>query len=270
VNSWVLGTGSQGNAVVLEADGSYVLVDAGLPIRTLIRRLASVGIAPGAIEGVLLTHEHTDHARAAVAGARLYGWRLIATAGTIAADSGLASASAEALAVGVTVELSTMQVTAVPVPHDAAAPVAFVATARRSGARTAVAYDLGCVNDAVRRELCGLDVLIIESNHDEAMLRMGPYPRSVANRIAGPRGHLSNRAAAELGRSVAHRGLRRVVLAHLSANCNEPALALRTMTAAMARGRPISVSVSVAGQSAVTGPFGPSQGARTTQLSLGI
>jgi len=270
VRSWVLGTGSQGNVVVVEADGSRILVDAGLPIRALVRRLASIGITPDEIEAVVLTHEHADHARAAVAGARAYGWRIMATAGTVAADQALWSAGTEPMRAGDTVGLSTMQVTTVPVPHDAAAPVAVVVTARHSGERTAVVYDLGCATDAVRRGLSGLDVLIIESNHDEAMLRMGPYPRSVAKRIAGPRGHLSNVAAADLARSVTHRGLSRIVLAHLSANCNEPSLALRTMTAALAGTRSSGARVSVASQETVTGPFGPADTTPSSQLSLGF
>jgi phosphoribosyl 1,2-cyclic phosphodiesterase len=266
----VLGTGSQGNAVVVEAGGSRILVDAGLPIRTLVRRLASIGITPDEIEAVVLTHEHTDHAGAATAGVRAYGWRVVATAGTVAADQTLWAAGTEPMPVGETLRLSTMDVNTVPIPHDAAAPVAVVVTARRSGARTGIAYDLGCANDVVRRGLSGLDVLILESNHDEAMLRMGPYPRSVARRIAGPRGHLSNVAAADLARSIAHRGLTRVVLAHLSANCNEPALALRTMTAALAGTRSRGVTVSAASQTKVTGPFCPGGTTASGQLSLGF
>ena len=133
MRSWVLGTGSNGNAVLLEADGSYALVDAGLPIRTLVRRLASIGLAPEQIEVVVLTHEHSDHARAAIAGRRLFGWRLVATRGTVAADVELAAAGTESVRSGDGVVLSTMDLSTIPVPHDAAAPVAIVATARRSG-----------------------------------------------------------------------------------------------------------------------------------------
>ncbi len=193
MRSWVLGTGSNGNAVLLEADGSFALVDAGLPIRTLVRRLASIGVAPEQIELVVLTHEHSDHARAAIAGRRLFGWRLLATRGTVAADVELAAAGTESLRAGDGVVLGTMDVSTIPVPHDAAAPVAIVATARRSGFRTGVAYDLGRATDVVRRGLTDVDVLIVESNHDDVLLRTGPYPRSVANRIAGPHGHLEQR-----------------------------------------------------------------------------
>jgi phosphoribosyl 1,2-cyclic phosphodiesterase len=267
MRSWVLGTGSNGNAVLLEADGSYALVDAGLPIRTLVRRLAGIGLAPEQIELVVLTHEHSDHARAAIAGRRLFGWRLVATRGTVAADVGLAAAGTESVRAGDRVVLSTMDVSTIPVPHDAAAPVAIVATARRSGFRTAVAYDLGRATDVVRRGLTAVDVLIVESNHDDVLLRTGPYPRSVANRIAGPHGHLSNAEAADLVRSVAHRGLTRVVLAHLSANCNEPMLALRSMAGALARTGARGAGIDVATQDRVAGPFGAGSAA---QLTLGL
>lgn len=267
MRSWVLGTGSQGNAILLEADGSHVLIDAGLPIRSLVRRLAGIGVAPERIEAVVLTHEHADHARAALAGARAFGWRLLATRGTVAADAGLTAAGTESTRAGDTLMLSTMDVTTIPVPHDAAAPIAIVATARRSGFRTGVAYDLGRTTDTVRRGLTRVDVLIIESNHDEVLLRTGPYPRSVANRIAGPCGHLSNAEAADLVRSVAHRGLERVVLAHLSVNCNEPALALRTMASALARTGARGAALGLAMQEKVVGPFGAGSAA---QLTLGL
>jgi phosphoribosyl 1,2-cyclic phosphodiesterase len=266
VLSWVLGTGSQGNAVVLEADGARILVDAGLPIRTLVRRLAAIGVSPLDIEAVILTHEHNDHLQAAVSGARKYGWRILATRGTIAAERDLSSVGATAIARDEVIRLSTMEVATVPIPHDAVSPIAVVATARRTGIRTAVAYDLGCVTETVRRGLARLDVLIIESNHDEAMLRMGPYPPSVARRIAGPHGHLSNTSAADLVRRVAHRGLADVVLAHLSASCNEPGLAAQATSAALARSRHKTARVTVAVQDRITGPFGPG----SSQLTLAL
>lgn len=270
MRTWVLGSGSQGNAVLLEAGDAHVLVDAGLPYRSLVRRLGRVGVSPEEIEVVVVTHEHTDHARAAAAGARRFGWRLLATRGTIAAAGDLLRAGARGVGVGETVALSTMDIEMIPVPHDAAAPVAVVATARATGARTGVAYDLGRATDAVHRGLSQLDVLVVEANHDDVMLRTGPYPRSVANRIAGPRGHLSNAAAAQLVAAVAHRGLARVVLAHLSANCNEPALALRAVGASLARTACRRASLAVSSQETVAGPFTAARRDAAGQLSLGL
>jgi phosphoribosyl 1,2-cyclic phosphodiesterase len=255
MRSWVLGTGSRGNAVLLEADGAYVLIDAGFPVRELVRRLRRIGVAPASIEAVVITHEHTDHSRGAATGARAFGWPLYASARTVGADAVLRAAGAMRVEGSATIALSTMDVTTVPVPHDAAQPIAVVATARRTGARTGVAYDLGHVTPAIHRALAYLDVLILEANHDEDMLRAGPYPPTVVDRIAGRHGHLSNRAAAELACAIAHRGLRRLVVAHLSANCNDPGLATRVVAAALRGSGFSSASVTAALQDAVTGPF---------------
>jgi phosphoribosyl 1,2-cyclic phosphodiesterase len=257
VKSWVLGSGSRGNAVLLEVDGARVLIDAGFPIRELARRLKSIDAPPTSIEAVIVTHEHTDHARGAAAGARAFGWQIYTSPRTLDADPDLRAAGAIAIGAGETVALSTMDLATVPVPHDAAQPVAVVATARRSGVRTGVAYDLGHVTDATCAGLAELDLLILEANYDLNMLRAGPYPVSVADRIAGPRGHLSNAAAADLARAVVHRGLSRVVLAHLSENCNAPRLAIHAVVTALARTRRGGVPVCAASQHAVTGPFLP-------------
>jgi len=265
---WVLGTGSRGNAVVLESDGSRVLIDAGFAVRTLVRRLRAIGLVPQDVEAVVVTHEHADHARSAAACAQLFGWRLVASSGTIRADVDLQSAGAVGVAPGETVALSTMTLATVPVPHDAAAPVAIVATARRSGVRIGVAYDFGRATDAVRRGLSRLNVLVLESNHDCGMLRAGPYPPSVAARIAGPRGHLSNTAAADLAGAIMHRGLERIVLAHLSENCNDPALALESMRGSLRHLRGRAPSVAVATQSRIAGPFGPAAAEPMAQLGL--
>jgi phosphoribosyl 1,2-cyclic phosphodiesterase len=272
MRSWVLGTGSRGNAVLLEADGAYVLVDAGFPVRELARRLRRIGVAPASIEAVIITHEHTDHSRGAATGARAFGWPLYASTRTVGADRVLRAAGAMRVEGSATIALSTMEVTTVPVPHDAAQPIAVVATARRTGARTGVAYDLGHVTPAIRSALAHLDVLILEANPDEDMLRAGPYPPTVVDRIAGRHGHLSNRAAAELACAIAHRGLRRLVVAHLSANCNDPCLATRAVASALARTRFTAVPVTPALQDAVTGPLtaatASSRAPEASQLSL--
>jgi phosphoribosyl 1,2-cyclic phosphodiesterase len=274
MRTWVLGSGSRGNAVLLEADGVRVLIDAGFAPRELARRLAAIDVDPASIEAVLLTHEHTDHARAAAAGRLAFGWCVYASPRTVAADAGLQEAGAVAVVVGATVSLSTMDLVTVPVPHDAAEPIAVVATAQRTGARTGVAYDLGHATPGVRQALAGLDLLVLEANHDLTMLREGPYPPTVAKRIAGRHGHLDNGAAAALARAVAHRALGGVVLAHLSARCNEPRLAMRAVTDALAGVRRGDVPVSVASQDAIAGPFAPRRRSTTAgpsmQLSLGI
>jgi phosphoribosyl 1,2-cyclic phosphodiesterase len=156
------------------------------------------------------------------------------------------------------------------VSHDAAEPVAVVVTSRRSGARTAVVYDLGQVDQALRRKLVDLDVLVLEANHDAGMLRAGPYPMSVQRRIGSRMGHLSNDAAARLARDCVQTGLGELVLAHLSMSCNDGRVALVTVADALAptryRGR-----VHVAEQDRVAGPFvGRSRRVASVQLPLAL
>jgi phosphoribosyl 1,2-cyclic phosphodiesterase len=265
---WMLGSGSRGNAVLLESAETRVLIDAGFPARVISERLAAIGVARESISAVVITHEHQDHVCGASTGARRWGWSVHATAGTIAACPSLASV-ARPFAAGATLELGELSLTSFATPHDAADPVAFVATARRSGARAGVVYDLGHASARVRSALTELDILVLESNHDEGMLRAGPYPPSVQRRIAGTRGHLGNHAAAELARGCVHRRLAHLVLAHLSEICNTPALATRTMQSALARTR-WQGTLSTAPQHEVVGPFVPAslRARRAVQLSL--
>jgi len=227
MRTWLLGSGSRGNATVIESGDTRVLVDAGFPRRDLAKRLIAADIAPESISALVLTHEHVDHARGAASSVRRWGWPVYGTSGTIAQSPSLTEAQ-PMLADG-TLSVGALDLTAFPVPHDATSPIALVATERSTGARIGLAYDFGHVTDRVRAALERVDVLIVESNHDEMMLRACPYPPSVRWRIAGPRGHLSNRAAAELVRSIAWRGLRQVVLAHLSETANEPEFAVAAM-----------------------------------------
>ena len=263
---WMLGSGSRGNALLLECAGSRVLIDAGFSPRMLAARLGEIGVAAESIEAVVITHEHTDHVRGARACAKRWGWELYTSAGTAASYGELRGGGVHTFAAGDTLELRELSLRSVPTPHDAAEPVAFVATARRSGVRTGIAYDIGHVTTTLTGALTELDLLVLESNHDQEMLRNGPYPRIVQTRIAGPKGHLCNDAAASLASECAHAGLEHVVLAHLSQKCNRPTIAKAVMAAALRktafRGR-----VTAAHQDRVAGPF--TAGMRA-QLSLAL
>ena len=262
---WMLGSGSRGNALLLESAGSRVLIDAGFSPRVLASRLAEIGVAGESIEAVVITHEHTDHVRGAHACARRWGWELYTSAGTASACATL-GAGVRTFAAGDTLELREIALRSIPTPHDAAEPVAFIATARRSGMRAGIAYDIGHVTSTLRAALTELDLLVLESNHDEEMLRRGPYPRSVQARIAGPRGHLCNSAAAGLATECAHEGLSSVVLAHLSQKCNRPTLATAAVATALKR-TAFRGRVTAAHQDRVAGPF---TGGGGQQLSLAL
>jgi phosphoribosyl 1,2-cyclic phosphodiesterase len=271
VRVWVLGSGSRGNAVLLDCGESRVLVDAGFPIGTLAHRLKAIGVACESIEAAVITHEHTDHVQGACAAARRWGWALYASAGTAAAYPALRDADVRTFEAGGTLALGSLRIETVRTPHDAAEPVALVATAECTGVRAGVAYDLGRASPALRKALARLDLLVLEANHDEEMLRTGPYPRSVQARIAGTHGHLSNRAAADLARECAHGGLAHVVLAHLSDRCNEPARARDTVGGALA-GTRFRGGLHAAEQDAVAGPFAPRSRRYQAgvQLTLGL
>jgi len=267
---WVLGSGSRGNAVLIDAGGSRLLVDAGFAPQILAQRLAAIEIAPESIDALIVTHEHTDHVRGARGGADRFGWTIYGTAGTIVSARELRDAGAIPFRPGDPIAIGTLDLTTVTAPHDAAEPVIVIATDRRTGARAAVAYDIGCVTQPMSKALEDTDILVVEANHDEAMLHHGPYPPVVRDRIAGRRGHLSNRAAAQLVRGVSHRGLKHVVLAHLSESCNTPALALSTVREGIASVK-FTGRVTAATQDGIVGPFEPgSKRPAAVQLDLGL
>jgi phosphoribosyl 1,2-cyclic phosphodiesterase len=265
---WVLGSGSHGNAILLDAGGTRILIDAGFPPRALAARMRACGFAPESVSALIITHEHFDHVRGAARAAAKWGWETYATTGTVRACHRLARA--HTFRAGEALHINQVTVQSIRIAHDAADPVAVVACDERTGVRAAIAHDLGAPNDALRRALDRVDVLVLESNHDEGMLRAGRYPPFLQARIAGGRGHLSNRAACALARQAAHDGLREVVLAHLSEENNTPATAHRAMAAAL-RGTRFRGRLTPARQGSPSGPFGPPGSVpRARQLALGL
>jgi phosphoribosyl 1,2-cyclic phosphodiesterase len=255
----------------VESGESRVLVDAGFSPRELASRLRTIGVAPQSIEACVVTHEHTDHVKGAVASSRKWGWTLMASAGTIGACPDLAAATCTTVAPECSVTLSRMVVTTYATPHDAASPVGVRLACSATGATAVVCTDIGHASDGVRALCAGADVLVLESNHDEGMLRAGPYPPFLQRRIASRIGHLSNAASAQLTRDVVHRDLAHVVLAHLSQTCNDHGLAHRTTADALRRTR-YRGALSVAMQHDVVGPFLPRAGRSepAAQLALAL
>jgi phosphoribosyl 1,2-cyclic phosphodiesterase len=228
----VLGSGSSGNSAVLRAHGTTLLLDAGLSARTTLARLASVGIGPEEIDAILLTHEHGDHARGLPVLLRSLRCPVYATRLTMEdlgeQDARNLAATWRIFATGSTFDLGAVSITAFSVPHDAADPVGF--TIRSEQASVAVLTDLGHANHSVIHHATGVNCLFIEANHDEQMLHADSRrPFSVKQRILSSHGHLSNRAAAELVLGAMTDSLRRVVLGHLSRDCNSPELAVNTV-----------------------------------------
>lgn len=267
MRAWVLGSGSGGNAVLLEGPRSRVLVDAGFPPRTLAARLALLGVRPESIDALVITHEHRDHACGAAAAAARWRFPLLGTRGTLGAMGLAGSTGTIVLEPGRDAEAGDFALRTVGVPHDAAEPVAVIAEERSSGCRAAVAYDLGRATRALHAALRGVELVVLEFNHDEDMLQAGPYPPSVRARIAGPLGHLSNRAAAALAAECAGSGLETLVLAHVSRRCNTPERALASARRAL-RGSRCRGDIRCAAQDRPCGPLA-APGSRG-QLVLGI
>lgn len=241
-----LGSGSRGNAALVEFDSARLLVDAGLSARELASRLKAVGASPHEIDGILLSHEHQDHTRGAEIFSVKHGVPVVCSPETLEAmdRSPIHFASWMPLPEAGLLEIGPVRVEAFPVPHDAARPVGFVIAA--DGLRVGIATDLGHATTVVLERLRGCDVLMIESNHDPVLLRDGPYPWQLKQRVAGRMGHLSNAEAAALLKHTVNRSCRAVVLAHLSERNNTPELAARTAGRALVAAGLPQVAVRVA------------------------
>lgn len=222
----VLGSGSRGNAIAIGVGDSTLLVDAGFGMRSLTRRAKTVGIPIDSLVGIVLTHEHRDHSRGAHRIAHWAGCPIIGSAGTLSAlRHELDGVSTTPIDTQRPLSIASFTVACCRTSHDAAEPLTLTVEDQALGLKVGIAYDLGRPSSSVRHLLRGCHCLIVEANHDDLMLRAGPYPPVVRERIAGPDGHLSNRVAAELLADLFHDGLSTVVLAHLSDRCNRPALA---------------------------------------------
>lgn len=227
-----LGSGSRGNALLVEAGNTCLLVDAGFGPREMSRRLERLGLTADAVDAVLVTHEHSDHIGGVFACARRFGWAVLLTHGTLAAcaDTGADTRitiidSHESASVG------DICVHPFPVPHDAREPVQFTLAdgARRLGVLT----DAGHVTPHMVAMLEACDALVLECNHDTAMLEQGRYPQALKRRIGGPWGHLDNAAAASLLSQIGAEKLQHVIAAHLSEENNSPALAQAALSAVL-------------------------------------
>lgn len=269
---WVLGSGSSGNAILLENGGTRLLVDAGFGPRTLARRLKLAGVDAASVVACIITHDHSDHVGGAAKAAQRWGWRIFATEGT-ARTADLGDVPVTTFAPGDTVRVGSFEVKTVTTPHDATEPVGLLATAVDTGARAGICYDVGHASDGVRALCDSVDVLVLEANHDEGMLWAGPYPPWLCQRIAGKTGHLSNRAAAAVARDAVTPRLAHLVLAHLSETNNSPALADRVVRAAL-RKTAFQGKLSTSHQDTVAGPFMPrgftSRSAPPVQLSFAL
>jgi phosphoribosyl 1,2-cyclic phosphodiesterase len=228
-----LGSGSSGNALLVRTAGAVLLVDCGVGVRRLVRALEVVGLSMADVDALLISHEHSDHIRELPRFVR-QGTAVLSTRGSARAAN-VPAHLREEMRAGHPVRLADVEVVAIPVCHDAVEPCGFLI---RSGAGSVtVVTDLGCPSPAAAEAIAESRLVVLEANHDEAMLRRGPYPEHLQRRILSDSGHLSNAGCANLlARAI--RGSSQpptVWLAHLSEANNRPHLAKQTVQRRLAQ-----------------------------------
>ncbi len=230
-------SGSSGNCTYISSGDSAVLIDAGVSAKRIREALAARNVDLSSIQGIFVTHEHSGH----IAGVRVLanqcGCPVYASKGTLLGMEkahALPDGSVAALSAGESLAVGNMQVTAFATPHDTPESTGYVVETA-DGTRLAVATDMGELTRPVFDLLCGCDLVLLESNHDVAMLRSGPYPPFLQHRILGNRGHLSNAACAAALPALVNAGVSRILLGHLSDKNNTPSLAYNTSHAALSQ-----------------------------------
>ncbi len=231
-----------------------ILFDAGFSAKQIRERLATIGEDAADLDAVVVSHEHADHVRGLEVLARQTGVRIYLTEPTAETlDWNKTPPPMEHFEAGGHLAIGDLDIDTFTVPHDAVDPVGFCL--RSQGVKLAIATDLGYMTDSVRHHLRGADFLILESNHDLEMLKVGPYPWAVKQRVLSRDGHLSNQAAAQFLADDWDRRAQRIVLAHLSGNNNHPALAQMDAQRALDAAGPTETALSVAAQDTPTPLF---------------
>ncbi len=230
-----LGSGSGGNCLVADCDGTRILVDCGLSLTETERRLARVGLQGADISAILVTHEHGDHGGGVFDFAAAHGAAVYLTYGTRAAleaEGKVLEGVKVCLVNGKEpVAIGALEARPYTVPHDAREPVQYILS--DGNARLGVLTDIGCSTPHVEQMLSGLDALVLECNYDLDLLWAGPYPKWLKSRIAGPFGHLDNRQSEGLLGRLERSKLKHVLGAHLSQHNNKPALARAALARAL-------------------------------------
>lgn len=239
-----LGSGSRGNATLVQSDSTTLLIDCGFAAREIAARCAKLGVEPGAIDALLVTHEHGDHMRGVGATARRFDLPVWMSHGTWhAADFGKLSQLHRFSCHDQAFSIGDIEISPVAVPHDAREPTQFIF--RQSDYSFGMLTDLGSLTPHITQVYADLDALLLECNHDLQMLANGPYPPSLQARVGGKYGHLNNQQAAAFLGEIDFRRLRHLVVAHLSEKNNHPDLALAALKEVDAC---ISQSLSLLGQ----------------------
>ncbi|HIP40177.1 MAG TPA: MBL fold metallo-hydrolase [Desulfocapsa sulfexigens] len=239
----VLGSGSKGNALYIESGKTSILIDAGFSGKEIARRLAVHGKEMARLDGLFLTHEHNDHIQGAGVISRRCKLPVYANEGTFRGSDkkvGKLHKRVE-FETGSIVDLQDLQIRSFAISHDTIDPVGYLISDGKVS--VACCTDTGKVSYLVSRRLNGCDALVLEFNHDPMMLKNGPYPLALQQRVRSSHGHLANEDAAVFLQSLLHENLRYVILAHLSETNNRPALAHESASAVMDNEYPVDLHV---------------------------
>ncbi|MBE5869693.1 MAG: MBL fold metallo-hydrolase [Lachnospiraceae bacterium] len=224
-----IASGSSGNCIYVGNEDTNILIDTGISGKRVEAGLNSIGLSGKDMDAVFITHEHIDHISGLAVFSRKWNVPIYASAGTTHGILGTRSVGVidtelfEIFHKGEQVQVGTLMIDPIDIPHDAQEPTAYHVTDGKS--RVAVATDLGCITKGLKEALKGVNALLLEANHDVNMLQVGPYPYYLKQRILGNKGHLSNENCGKFLAGLLHDDLKAVLLGHLSHENNLPELA---------------------------------------------
>ena len=229
MRAFCIASGSSGNCTCITTEETGILIDAGVSAKRIVDGLQGGGVEPERIDAIFITHEHSDHIAGLTVFLKKYRTPVYGTHETLQAvmnadrSGQLSPELFHPIVPGRVTKIGDAEISACYISHDAAKPVCYSVSS--GGKKLAMATDLGCYDNTVIAHLSGADAVLLESNYDRDMLLVGPYPYHLKKRILGTYGHLSNDDCGSLLVSLLHRGLRYVILGHLSKENNYPELA---------------------------------------------
>lgn len=231
-----LRSSSKGNATLVFSENTKVLVDCGISCKMALSALSDINVLPSEIDGIFVTHEHSDHIKGIELFSKRYDVPVFANSDTWSAMRQTLSGVSEGnvrIIEDEMVLIGDIKVCAFPIPHDAANPVGY--TFYHKGEKVAVATDMGMISETVIKAIEGAKTVLLEANHDENLLLMGRYPDFLKRRIKSDKGHLCNDRAGEMAEYLMKNGTKSFILGHLSAENNNPHLAYVTVLEALKR-----------------------------------